>query len=296
MAMVSFGHYRLLQQIVRPDHLLITPDVSVLVLGDSHPECSLNPEYMTGVENISLSSEHYLLTFYKLKALLDANPQIHTVILGYSVHNLNQFYDDFLKKEEHSQLWLNIYFPLLDEEGLDMIRAAPGYFVSSLKYQYGVPLRIDFFLLYKLVRGTLHVTDFSFWGHFREGQLSLLQDKYLRRTIEIHFYENGKVQGLSPFQMYYLFKIAEYCERRQVNLILLMTPLHEKYHKNIPPGFSRFYHQLAETLTRRYPHTHFWDFSELPLPDIFFRDPDHLNKYGAARFSTMIMKQLKNSR
>lgn len=293
--MVSFGHYRLLQRLFRPEHLRVDSGVSVLVIGDSHPECGLNPDAMKGVVNVSLSAEHYLLTYSKMKVLLDANPRIHTVILGYSFHNLNQFYDDFLKKDDHGQEWLDAYFPLLDAEGRDMVRAAPGFLISRLKYHYGFPLRMDFPILYKLLRGTLRVSDFYFWGQFREGIKNLLEDKYLKRTIDIHFYQEGRVQGLSPLQIYYLFRMAEDCERRRVNLVLLMTPLHKTYRTNIPPGFLGFYRGLGETLIRRYPRAQFWDFSELPLPDNFFRDSDHMSKDGAAYFSRMIMRCLENS-
>ncbi len=36
----------------------------------------------------------------------------------------------------------------------------------------------------------------------------MLEEKYLNRTIDIHFYQGGEVQGLSSLQIYYLFKIA----------------------------------------------------------------------------------------
>ena len=296
LGIVSLGHLHLLQQLYEPQHFHVAPDVTILIIGDSHTECSLNPDYMPGVKNISLSAEHYLLTYYKLKRLLDANPHIHTVVVGYSYHNLNQFYDDFLKEEEHSRQWINPYFPLLDAEGQDMVQGTPGYLVSKLKYHYGLPLKLDFALLCKLLSGTLLVEDFSFWGHFREDPLNLLQAKYLKRTLDIHFYREGGIQGLSPLQIYYLFRIAEECEFRRVNLVLLMTPLHKTYRSNIPPGFPEFYRGLADTLTRRYPHTHFKDFSELAVPDNFFRDTDHMNKYGALYFSPLVMKWLETLR
>ena len=67
-------------------------NANTLIIGDSHPQTAINPKLLNNAENLSQSAEPYLITYFKLKKLLDTN-KINTVILGYSYHNLSAFND-----------------------------------------------------------------------------------------------------------------------------------------------------------------------------------------------------------
>src|SRR6266545_1841324 len=67
---------------------ILNSDVHGLIIGDSHTMTSLNPGMLPSFVNFSQMVESYFYTYYKLKHLLEKNPQIKTVVLGYSYHNL----------------------------------------------------------------------------------------------------------------------------------------------------------------------------------------------------------------
>jgi len=49
------------------DVSLIMENTKTLIIGDSHPQKSINPEYLSQAKNISQTGEPLILTYWKLK-------------------------------------------------------------------------------------------------------------------------------------------------------------------------------------------------------------------------------------
>ena len=69
-----------------------TKEAEILIIGDSHPRRCINPELLNNALNICQSAEPYLITFWKLKALIEkVKPE--KIIIGFAPHNISNFND-----------------------------------------------------------------------------------------------------------------------------------------------------------------------------------------------------------
>jgi hypothetical protein len=93
---------------------------TLLFFGDSHAMCAFNDRVIPHSFNAARNSESYFQTFQKMRMLLAANPQIRTVALSYSPHDLAAQYDALI-------LYGEIYYPLLDPESKDLMTNAGNY-------------------------------------------------------------------------------------------------------------------------------------------------------------------------
>ena len=62
-----------------------------------------------------------MATYNVIRTLVNSNPQIKTVILGYSYHSLSEIYDDVVYKEEGRGDFYSTYLPILDKESIILL-------------------------------------------------------------------------------------------------------------------------------------------------------------------------------
>ena len=91
---------------------------NVLIAGDSHPLRSLNPELFKNAVNISQRGEPYVLTYWKLKKVLN-NYLPDTLILGYSTHNLSSFNDLKFSEDKWSVEMFKRCYPIQELSDID---------------------------------------------------------------------------------------------------------------------------------------------------------------------------------
>lgn len=93
----------------------------------------------------------------------------------------------------------------------------------------------------------------------------------------------------------YLRKILEYCKERNINIVLFCSPVTE-YKLSAYEGYDNYYSQVSE-IAAEYDRTYF-DFNlcreeTLDLRDRnFWRDTEHLNIWGAERFTSVLYQVL----
>lgn len=272
----------IMKKTMSPKNLKIDEDVYTIIIGDSHTRSALIDEELKNTVNISTSSQHYLFSYYVIKVLLPANPQIRNVVLGYSYHNLNEYYDLAIVKERY---WCK-FFSILDDEGLDKIKSRSfPYFDYYLAYRYGVPTHVNFELLYKVFSNKATAYDFPFLGKSYKSRKSNLNSSTSYETIKRHFYLDNQYQNSADLQLDYLNKIIAFCRDLKVNLYLLKTPLHSHYHKNVPDRHREFYTDYTNFLITSHSHVIFLDHSRKDYSDSLYGDIDHLNYSGAEVFT-----------
>ena len=78
----------------------VPEDRNMLIAGDSHPECAITDEVLTNSFNLSQSGSTYYYTYLKVREMIDHNPQIDTLILGYAFGEIDQTRDEWYFDEE----------------------------------------------------------------------------------------------------------------------------------------------------------------------------------------------------
>jgi hypothetical protein len=250
--------------------------VQILIAGDSHTQYGINPSVIGDAQNISQSAEPYIITFWKLKKIFKSHkPNI--LILGFSPHNISEFNDFKFSKPKWSYEMFKRSYTI--EQFNDINNKIP----------------IDYLTFYKvlwkqccLLPKTNHI---YYIGNYVESYNSNISD--WKSAIKRHYYFNDKELSVSETAVNYLDSIVILCKKENVSLILAGPPVSENYYKHIPQSIKKEYHLLYN----KYKHflTKIND-TETNYPDSLFLDSDHLNSYGANRFSKEILNKINLSR
>lgn len=245
----------------------------VLILGDSHPEKSLKPSMFESAVNISQPAEQYILTYWKLRKVLETN-QPKVVILGFAPQNISAFND---LKFTHKRWAMELF--------------KRSYSIGDFKSLYGqVP--VDYFGLmetYWRESGFFPKKDHVHYiGKYTNKSSSDISNCEI--TIERHFYWEGMEAGVSEISVSYLDSIVSLCNDRNIQLVLSSNPVHKDYYDNIPEVIMDEYGGL---LTKYEDSAIVYERTEnISYPDSLFLNADHTNEYGAIRYTNELMDYL----
>jgi hypothetical protein len=112
------------------------------------------------------------------------------------------------------------------------------------------------------------------------------------KVIKRHFYNYKKEYVVSQLSINYLDSITNLCNKNSIQLVMVNTPVHATYSEKIPITFRDKYNELKN----KYRESGFKIFEDTinKYSDTLFRNSDHLNIYGAEKFtkelSTFIQK------
>jgi len=270
-------------------------DVTVLIVGDSHTETSINPAYLPGSINISKTAENYFYTYYKLRHFFRLNPQIDTVVLSCSPHNLTKFQDKSVYQDRFNQ-WKE-YFPLFDATTeRELFSTKMSYLVSLFQYHYGVPFRLyqNDLLIKMLLDMPYKKSNFAFYGGYLLSTNSDPNLERIKKRAWRHFNDEGNgYAGLSDLMVDYLFKIADLCREHRVKLILLSTPLSSLYRDQIPLEAIQDFQQTLNELTATRTYVRYVDISTLELPNSSYQDGNHVNWKGTKIVTSILLRTLQ---
>ncbi len=139
--------------------------------------------------------------------------------------------------------------------------------------------------------------DYVFIGKYYPGIKRVLNDTLIKETILWHFYTDStgkEVESFSTLQSEYLEKIIVLCKEKNINLVLLNTPLQEHYYKLVPEKFISAYYSYMKELEDKY-NIVLYDYPQQKYPDEYFGDGNHLNRKGASVFTQQVMNRLNNN-
>ena len=270
--------------------------VKTIVVGDSHPKTSLNPAILTDTVNTSDSLENYFCSYYKLRRLLDANPNVRNIVLGFSYHNISMHHEKILFDDESTQKLLGTYFLFFDGEAIGRIRSfSKPFLINYLKYRAGVPIEIykDDDLLGNLF-GPVEFSRYPFAGGFYLSTESNLSIDFIKKKIDLYFYDGGtEYMGTSDMMIEYLEKIIALCAENNVRLYLYNSPLHSEFRKLIPAESLNDLDALKDRLLAEHPHVTYLDLVGYPLEDFQYGDGDHVNRLGSDALSRDVKKRIR---
>jgi len=276
------------KRILNSKLFIFNSDVHGLIIGDSHTMTSLNPGMLPSFVNFSQMVESYFYTYYKLKHLLEKNPQIKTVVLGYSYHNLVISQDRSIIDPTYTNRAFDTYYCMLDKEAKSVIWQVNKKFISDyLRYEFGVP-----FGFYKnniavriraLFGKTFTDADRSFFGGYYRGSGTVLNDHETDDYVLSIYYPGNDKSGIkeSAISVKYLHKILVMCTEKKIQVILYNAPLHPHLLKRIPNEAKTLFAALTKEISAHHPAVEYLDLSSMKLTDSMFGDSNHVNGAGA---------------
>lgn len=257
--------------IVMNQGIKISPNKNILVLGDSHTECSINDEVMPRVANFSESGSTYYYSFIKLKEIVRVNKQIDTLILSFHFGSLDKDNEkEFLYNESYNFERLPKFIPFLNKDDL------LNYYdkIILIKSILNSPAQYFPFIISKLKRGNFQI------GRMKLGAFSASDRNKLNEDIQIRK-SRGTLKlkkDFSEVELKLLTQIKWFCNENKVCLILLNTPVYraEQYTD------VSFYYKFK---TDNENDFQFLDLNQFNPGAEGFGDISHLNKSGALIFS-----------
>ncbi len=258
----------------------IKKDIHAVILGDSHAMWSINDSIIPGLRNVSLNAEGYYYNYLKLKDIIKTNPQIKTLYLSFSYHNLSGYYDDYLYGYK-SNLFIDRYIDLLG-------------ITDYMKLSYRNPKNIKELFPIICREGVYSLFDgeCAYIGSFpKEKMMDIYNPEKMKNRINEQYYNGDKLFPPSKFNIEYLNKIIMLCKEHNINLIVFKTPLQKDYFNQIPDIYISMY----EEFVKKYNLNKF-DFENISLPDsCFLPDGDHVNYNGSIIVTEVFKRYFESS-
>jgi hypothetical protein len=252
----------------------LKPLIETIIIGNSHTECAINDNLITGIKNLSRSGESYFYSYVKLKQILRKNHSIKNVIIGFSNSEITMKSDSDIWSNESVSRYC-IYFPFMDSDEKKLIQNNN--------------------LLYYLKANSLYLRKFleneykNQWGNLYEAGgfymlKRILNDSLINEYIKKYDSSTFK-QVYSNYNLIYLDKIITLCKSKKINIVFIRTPFHVNY-----VGFVNEY-KFQKLLREKYNNIIFWDFCNFKLEKSDFADLEHLNISGAEKFTKYLYQE-----
>lgn len=246
----------------------IPPDKNFLIVGDSHIECALDDSILDNMYNLAQSGSSYFYSYVKAKAVIEHNPQIDTLIVGYSYGDLLTNRDRWFSGEEQIRFKLGDYFFLFSpQDYLDLVRANP---LHTLWY---TP-QVIFKNFENIFRG------YSSIGGYVYSERDRLKEAKSRYKEP----EYNTSMKYSTYQEYYLLKIYNYCQSKGVQLVLINVPIHHI----LETDQAKHKDQYCKVALQKMPNAILMNDSNFNIPEYGYADLEHLNHKGAEIYSNYL--------
>jgi hypothetical protein len=259
---------------------------TIMALGDSHIATGVPPNPSVGLANVATHGEPYIATYFKLRALLAANPQVEAIVLGFGHHNLSSFNDRKFADSAWAPAMQERYYPLISWSE-----------VRAQKIEVAIGERAKAMVRYELFPNRTYLENLlAVWAGGREPLYpyvvgfdsrpgSRLDRTGLDSIIRRHYVVDGRPADVSPTAVAYLERSLELATTSGVQVWLLATPVHPDYRRSIPEGIASRFAELSERLSERFEGVQVIDLTRERWPDSMFYNYDHLNRRGADSLS-----------
>jgi hypothetical protein len=244
---------------------------TILIVGDSRPESGLNDEILENTFNFSQSGTAYFYSYVKIRTMLEHNPHIDTIVLGFAYEDIAMPRDEWFRGPETIKFKMPKYLPLFGLQDLAaLFQANPSEVTKNIH-------RTIVYNSAAILKFVISGQGSDHWGGYQYLERNKLEQAKDRLPSTI---DEADLQP-SQYQQKYLLEIYHLAQSRDVDLILLKTPIHEMKQAIENIYIDRFYSLVEEKM----PEATIIDHSRVAIPDEGFGDLEHLNFKGAEIYS-----------
>jgi hypothetical protein len=256
----------------------VKKDITKLVIGHSHSQCSVNDSILRNSINLSASGESYFYNYQKLKKVVGANNQINTVFIEFTNNHVDSVMDDWTWGYEKMSFYLQYYSPFMDSEDFALLfknnstDLIASYSIATRKHIYRI-IREDFDL----------VDDIGGYLYTEQSKLSelIFNNNFNSSISESH--------SISETNIRYLRKMIDYCRQNNVKVFLFRSPQHPLY---ADLSNESIYQNVMKV---KFSDIDLLDFDAMNFPNDNYLDLHHLNYKGANKFTTLFNNLIENN-
>jgi hypothetical protein len=235
--------------------------IDTVIVGNSMPECAIDDSMLKGVVNWSKSAHRTEVTYFKLRKLIQCNPQIK-----YAFINFGPRVDDDVEPKKHIVGLCNVLPFMTVSEFLDI----------PASFQTYISLIAD--LLQSVVYSSRSLSFTSFGGYISLERNKLEEDIMRRKSAKL---------VISQSVSKYYDEIVRVCQVHDVQTIFIQTPIYQH---------DMYYSDESSLFYNHFTNVPFWNFSDIKMPIEFYGDVMHLNRDGAKFFTLLFGQKLDELR
>jgi hypothetical protein len=250
-----------------------------IVIGHSHPECAYNDSLIPNFKNLAQSGESYFYSYFKTKEIIKQNPSIEFVFIEFTNNQINSKMDQWIwgdKYLSHRYPKYSSFMSFLDN--FLLIKNNPSGFMNSMSVSTKTKLE-------KIIGDEIDVpVKVGGYLHLERNKT----DSIVKSINSSNKRKDSFKIEISKNNLLYLSKLIDFCKENGKKVVLLRSPLHDKY-----PGYinEKKYNSIIK---KKYGDIEYLDFSKFPLSNNEFGDLEHINYKGAKKFSEWFAILLKN--
>lgn len=288
------NHTRYKQQVAGEEASFTCP-VSVLLLGDSHAACGVDPAFFPEMLNRAASAECLYYSNWKNK-YYSRREKIQTCILSFHYFSLSKHWEEGVTgvlRDEQLQKYAHLCF--LNPSG----NTPETCFQSPVEYSKHILLSachlpvsqsINQSLLSLFKKQDEHPLFGGYTPYYSTniGNPRLCRDK-LKEAIFSGQTDSSRFNlraHISDLMLQNLEEIIKDNQQKGVKTILLNLPCHSHFNEQIPQTLKHHIDSIAQSYKEN--DCTYLNLSNYPLPDSCFRDYDHLNSAGAEIITPVI--------
>lgn len=260
------------------DHLA---DVRCLVLGSSHNQSAINPDFMSfTTANIAYSGQDERLDSALLKMYLPLMPQLKMVLIECDYHSLEEMLGDEYFRYSWYYHFYNIdngHVPLFQK--VSLYASEPQFFNDLLKRTLTWSSEGDQFNRYGFI-----INDFP--GPFLEAHYdSILLEKGADERLKLRHKTNDAL--LAQRNAGIIRSMVHFCLQHNVKPVLIASPMYSSYIlRQIPEKVKRRGDFLESMQQNGVLFLDYEKNARFKADD--FKNDDHLNPKGAEKFTRML--------
>lgn len=257
-------------------------EITTLILGNSQIECSVNDSIFLNSINLASSADSYFYSYLKLRKFIDSNKHVSRVILGFDIRYLWKSNERWYNGDALSHKF-SIYADLFFfDDIINFIKIKPSGLIKGFLL---IP-----FNNYRILTPFRECVNFK-----NQGIGSFLQSKKLLTNNHLKNLNRKVETDISSIEKYYLEKVVKICEENDIEIILLTPPIHSKI-ISIEENLNYKNAIVSKDFVKKYfPKTKYFDYNSFFIENSGFRDPTHLNVFGANKFSKKFLKDLNQN-
>jgi len=243
-------------------------DIEIVFIGDSHIQCAIQDDLFNNAKSLAINSESTYFSYYKIEKLINENPNIEKIYLGFSYHNISSYYDEYIYGRYSKDIFPRYFDILPDSE-------KQKYLPNKLWSFYRNYLKI------KLI-GTKT-------GYVNQFINTSAIEKSMNKRINFQYYNTKEdIKEFSELNIKYLKKIRDLLLKENIQLVLLDIPVHPYYKERVPKEYKQKYNDLVGN-----NQFNTLNFERITLDnDCFILDGDHLSVKGADTLSSFLLSKI----
>lgn len=292
--------------------LHLSPETKIAFFGDSHAMTSFDPQRIPYSFNGALNSETIFQSYSKITKICDANPQLKSLVISLSFHNLARAGNTVLYGEKYFPVYNNWCLDIIEHSDTNgeldhyyKLKGKANNFINLtihkaiiffLRIKQSIGMSSNFYQYLKYFNSILdnkkNLNYHPLFAGVYKSHKSNISETTISEAILRHYGSTDSSQSTSGAMVESLKRLAKYCDQRSIKVYFVTTPLHPEYFKLIPLRCRSQFYKLMNEITTNFKNIQYLDYSELILPNSFYGDGDHLNIKGTEEFSNLLRKEL----